>query len=107
MKSDGHIEWNFEGNLAGMIDECAVVRVAQIDSRQAFAEILGVSELHRDDELAGLVDVAPFAGVRDQADAVSSFTDIDGRDAFEKIVDNVELWLNNDPAGCVNELFLF
>ncbi len=107
MKSDSHVQGNVEDSLAGVVNERAVIRIAEISRREPLAEVFRVSEFHRNDELSSLVDVTPLAGISDQADAVSYLTDIDSGDPFGKIVDNVELRRNYFLSVRIDEYFLF
>ena len=108
MKAERNIEWNLKDNLSGVIDECAVVAIAESDSRESFAEILSMRELHRQYERSGFIDVTPFARVRDQADVGDSrLPDVDRCQTFREIINDVELWFHNDAPGSIDEeLFL-
>src|ERR1051326_1422312 len=81
VKSERDVERNFENYLCVVIDEAAFV--ADRDRGQSLAEVFSVRELHRDDELAGLIDVTPFAGIGNQADVRDSlFAEIDRAQTF-------------------------
>src|SRR5437764_1075850 len=108
MKAKRDIEWNFENNFAAVVDERTMIVVAAIDSRESLAEILCMCELHRQYERAGFVDITPLAWIRDQADIGDSrLSDVNGRQPFREIVNDVELRFDNDAPHRINEqLFL-
>src|SRR5713101_1159070 len=90
MKPERHIQGKFEKDFSGVIDETAAIAVRH--RGESFTEVFGVRELQTDYELACFVDVAPLAGIRDQAEVRDScLSNVDGRQAFGKTVDDVEL----------------
>src|SRR2546423_8604125 len=106
MKAKRNIEWNFENNFAAEVDECTMIVVAEIDSRESLAEILCMCELHRQYERAGFVNIAPLAWIRDQADIGDSrLSDVNGRQTFRKIANDVELRFDNEAPGGIDEEF--
>src|SRR2546421_6126623 len=84
------IQRNIEHKLSRMIDKAAALAVRH--RGQAFAEVLGVRELQRDYELAGRIEVTPFARIGNQAEVRNSLlTYVDRRQAFGKTVHDIEL----------------
>src|SRR5262245_4517711 len=85
-----------------MINKTTAVPVS--NCRKSFAEALRVSELHRDQKFSGLVDITPLAWVLNQTDVLNPrFTDVDRRQAFGEIVDNIELCFKDNTTGGVDE----
>src|SRR2546421_10290637 len=74
---------------------------------KSFVELVRELELHRDDERARRVDVAPAPGIFDETDVGDSFlSDVDGRETFAEVAAEIEGRMRDEIARRVNVLAL-
>src|ERR1041384_7493568 len=91
------IERCVEDEAAFVIDETG--GRAEMRGGESFIKLVGELELHRDDERARSVDVAPTTGILDETDDGDALLpDVDGRETFREVAAEIKRRMRDQMA---------